>query len=798
MRPIARFFNATALLLVAAAAAQAAKPQSFSFSNQRDYSEGTFGNTVVDSYGELTLGRSLSPVDLKTTGESVGAFAQTSDGAVYAAVSGAGGSAAIFRIDADGKTGTAVYTAPKGFSEIDALVADSSGNLLVGLSGETARLVRVDPKGSSDDAGKTVFENKDVNYIWSVLQSADGTIFVATGPHGKIYKVSPGGDATVLLDTKQKNVMALALDSKGNLIAGTDAHGLVIRCDATSGKPFVLLDAGKVDVSEIVSDAAGNLYVATAKAEVSPDEADDSGAADEPETKSKPAAPETEPVQPPDTDTTKPATQGGMVWPLESGRNRTCAAGDMPADLKAMMKKLDAAKKKPKGAPTLPGRGAKGLKSLAADNSDSSEDASTVYRIAPDGTVTTVMQESGMNYALLLTKGAGGAGGFGAANGEELLVGTGAEGKLYRYRPMDQSLALIARVKEQQISTLFADRSGAVFLGTGNSAKVYQMGAGLAKSGTFTSQTLDASHLANWGHVWTDRSLPEGTKISIATRTGNTDDVDATGAFWSDWSAGGDGITTKIDSPAARFIQYRVTLTGSGDATPTVDTIRLGYQTENLPPRLKSVTVDASSPGDDTTDDSGDSTDDATPANILHITWEGSDPNNDTLVYRIYYKHANNEKDPWTLVARDVKEILYDWDTRAIPDGKYQVKVVASDSPDNAAVDSLETARSSAPFTINHTPPAMSDLTAQVEGNRAKIGGEAKDGLSPVVNVRYQIDGQGDWQPAAASDKIFDSPQEAFTIVTRPLSVGAHRITVRATDAAGNSSYKAVTVSVQP
>ena len=293
--------------------------------------------------------------------------------------------------------------------------------------------------------------------------------------------------------------------------------------------------------------------------------------------------------------------------------------------------------------------------------------------------------------------------------------------------------------------------------------------------------------------------VPEGTKVSIATRTGNTHDVDATGKFWSDWTAESGALTTKIDSPAARFLQYRVTLSGDGTATPTVNTVRLGYQTQNLPPRVKSVTVDASSPGDDTsTDDSGDGSDEATPANIFHITWDGADPNNDTLVYRLYYKHANNEKDPWTLIVRDVKEILYDWDTRAIPDGKYQVKLVASDSPDNAAVNSLETARVSAPFTINHTPPVMGDLGATVEGNRVKIGGEAKDGLSTVVNVRYQIDGQGDWQPAAASDKIFDSPQEAFTIVTRPLSVGPHRITVRATDAAGNSSYKAVTVSVQP
>ncbi len=80
----------------------------------------------------------------------------------------------------------------------------------------------------------------------------------------------------------------------------------------------------------------------------------------------------------------------------------------------------------------------------------------------------------------------------------------------------------------------------------------------------------------------------------------------------------------------------------------------------------------------------------------------------------------------------------------------------------------------------------------------------AKDILSPVADVRYQVDGNlsagttGDWQPAAASDKIFDSPQEAFTLVTRPLSAGPHRITIRATDAAGNSSYKALTIIVKP
>jgi len=154
--------------------------------------------------------------------------------------------------------------------------------------------------------------------------------------------------------------------------------------------------------------------------------------------------------------------------------------------------------------------------------------------------------------------------------------------------------------------------------------------------------------------------------------------------------------------------------------------------------------------------------------------------------------------DIWTPIAKDVSDTVYEWDTKSLADGKYVIKVIASDSPDNDQASALQTARTSAPFTIDHTPPTLGDLTPKVEGNVITLTGEASDALSSISDVRYQIDGQGDWQPAAASDKIFDSPHEGFTIVTRPLATGGHRITVRATDAKGNSCYKAATVTVKP
>ncbi len=118
--------------LMLSGAAHASRPRSWNFSMQKDFAEGRFENVVVDSYGELTLGRTLKAIPAAGAGESVQAFAQTKDGAVYVATSP---DAKIYRIQ-DGKT-TVVYTVPAGFDDITAMTADAKGNLWVALSGES-------------------------------------------------------------------------------------------------------------------------------------------------------------------------------------------------------------------------------------------------------------------------------------------------------------------------------------------------------------------------------------------------------------------------------------------------------------------------------------------------------------------------------------------------------------------------------------------------------------------------------------------------------------------------------------
>ena len=80
--------------------------------------------------------------------------------------------------------------------------------------------------------------------------------------------------------------------------------------------------------------------------------------------------------------------------------------------------------------------------------------------------------------------------------------------------------------------------------------------------------------------------------------------------------------------------------------------------------------------------------------------------------------------------------MTYDWNTRAVPDGKYQVKVVASDAPDNAAPDAKATAEMTSPFLVINTLPTVDAVKTAMDGAKVTISGTANATLCPVTEVR--------------------------------------------------------------
>lgn len=780
----------------------AVHPQVWSHQTEADYTDGDFDNVIVNNFGELTLGRELKSVTTPADIEFVNGFAQTKSGDIYFVTSTNG---KVYKIT-DGHAAE-FFTPPDDHPNILSIAADDQGGILVGACGETAQLLRLSSNAAGKVTSTVIFEDPKVSYIWAIEPVAGGDMYIATGPHGQVWKISDG-KPSVVLETKAKNVLSLIGDSKGNIIAGTDGNGLVIRIDPKAAKPYVLLDAGAVDITALTTDEAGNIYAAAGQ----PAEPQQPNVPEEPATPSKPGnvepeIPDTAPAPAPaDDGPTLPKPRPGKNDTKSETLNKKGTAGISPplngiladntpqTSIKNLLARFHASEQK--NGTKIPGNMPhpetdKGTESRGAGGpgEETEQDrGNVVYKIAPDGTTDILMHAHDMVLSLLYHDG-------------EIFVGTGNEGKLYSSKPASETEALIARIRDENITALFQESNGTIYVGTSNNGEVFTLTPRQAARGVYTSKVLNAGNAATWGTATLTTTLPDGAKATIATRTGNVEDVASQGDFWNGWSDEIPANTARtIASPAAKYLQYRVTLQADPQGeSPTVAQTRIAYQVQNLPPVLKNLSVDAtggSGPGDAGGDENGPSIKPDQPTHSVHVYWDATDPNHDELTFRILYRQIGTEL--WVQLAKDIKEPAFDWNTKEVPDGKYQLKVIASDAADNTAEDAKSVARVTPIITINNTPPAIGDLKAEAQaGGVVKISGHADDTVSSITEVRYQIDGYPDWRPAVASDKIFDSPSEGFSAETRMLTAGEHRITVKATDAQGNVSYKAVMVTVK-
>src|SRR5208283_3958230 len=114
----------------------------------------------------------------------------------------------------------------------------------------------LDPAWSS-----SVYFAPGTKYIWDLALDQPGNLYVATGDHGEIYKVTAKGEHSLFFKSDETHIRVLALDGQGNLIAGTDGSGLVYRI-SPAGEGFVLYSAPKKEITALTLDRDGNIYAA--------------------------------------------------------------------------------------------------------------------------------------------------------------------------------------------------------------------------------------------------------------------------------------------------------------------------------------------------------------------------------------------------------------------------------------------------------------------------------------------------------------------------------------------------------
>jgi hypothetical protein len=648
----------------------------------------------------------------------------------------------LWAVARDSKGNIYVGGGSLGGSRAKLSVVDSQGRgkLLAELDGITVQAIAIDRQdrvyaATSPDgkvyrldaaSGKAdVFYDPKTKYIWALAFAKNGDLYVATGEQGEIHRVTPAGTGSVFFRTEEAHARSMTVDAADNLIVGTEPSGLIMRISTAgpqNAQGFVLYQAPKREITAVAVAADGSIYAAGAGVRAT-----------------TPAAPPTAVGAPP-----QPAVQ---IAPPPG------AVQIVP----------------PSPTPVPP----------PLVTSQSITGGSEIYRIQTDGYPRRIWSHAqDLVYALAFD-----------AQGR-LLAGTGNRGNLYRI-DSEHSYTRLLNVDPTQITGLVRAPDGRVYAVTGNIGKLLAMGPDLEASGTLESDVLDAGGFSYWGRVTTD---PQTSVVE--TRSGNLGRAQRN---WSPWAALNQG---RVASPAARFLQYRVTLTG----TASLSEAGIAYQTKNVAPVIEaieatppnyrlpapaaapvvsqSVELPAIGRKATTFPETTRSVTATAAKGYVGARWIATDDNLDTLQFKVEIRGV--AETGWKLLRDNVRERYLSWDSTAYSDGKYVLRITATDAPSNPPDQALTAVRESEPFLIDNTPPAIT--WSGIAGSLGvTIQFHAKDALSILGKAEYSLNG-GDWIVIEPTTRLTDSPEHDYRIGLSNRPPGEVTLAVRIEDAFGNQA----------
>ena len=166
------------------------------------------------------------------------------------------------------------------------------------------------------------------------------------------------------------------------------------------------------------------------------------------------------------------------------------------------------------------------------------------------------------------------------------------------------------------------------------------------------------------------------------------------------------------------------------------------------------------------------------------FSWRAEDANGDTLSYDVYFRGVNESR--FRLLRKDLSEPVLAWDTSTVPNGRYLIKIVATDAPSNPGGLALTGEKESTAFDVDNTPPLVTATLAAREPARVRV--VARDDASPLRKAEYSVDG-GRWEEVYPQDGINDAREETYEFTPEGLSAGTtHVVVVRVIDQLGNAA----------
>ena len=633
------------------------------------------------------------------------------------------------------------------------LAADSKGNLYT-AGGPGAKLYRIPAGVNGAGGGKgEKIADFDALEIHAIAIDPKDRIYVATAPDGKIYRVDAAGKSTLFYDPKQKYIWQLLCDPAGNIYIATGDQGEIHKV-TPEGKGEVFFKSDETHARSIAFDRDGNLICGTEPGGL--------------------------------VIRISPQGEGFVLYQMPKREVTALAIGPKNQIYAAAVGSKNAprppAPPQPPPAVNMPGAiPAPVAPVLLAPTMIPG--GSDVYLIPAKEQPTRLWTGAqDVVYALALD----------AAG--RLLLGSGNKGNLYRLEDHSLSTTLVSFPTEE-ITALLSAKDGTLYAATGNVGKVFRVGPGLEAEGSIESDVFDSGGFTTWGPIQTGSDL-NGGKIAIVARSGNLDRPQKNWSPWSDPAA----------APPARFLQWKATLQGAA----TLDSIVAAYLRQNVAPRIEQVEITPynyrfPTPSAPLTLSSAatltlpaigakpPSIHPSSPGNTypamtwqkgaLGVRWTSSDENGDSLLHTVEIRGAKEKN--WKLLRDKVYEKYLSFDSTAFPDGDYRLRITASDSPSNTPDDALTATEESDPFTIDNTPPAITQLRAA--GN--VIRWRAADALSMIYKAEYALDG-ADWTVVDPVGRLSGAQALEYALTLKGLPPGEHTVAVRVSDSNDNTAVE--------
>lgn len=101
---------------------------------------------------------------------------------------------------------------------------------------------------------------KGAQHIWQVAFDAKtNSVYAATGPEGKLFRIGPGGEAQVVFDAEEQHLMSVAVAPDGTLYAGASDKAKLYKITGP-GRATVLYDFARTEVRSIAVAPNGDVY----------------------------------------------------------------------------------------------------------------------------------------------------------------------------------------------------------------------------------------------------------------------------------------------------------------------------------------------------------------------------------------------------------------------------------------------------------------------------------------------------------------------------------------------------------